>query len=333
MKRLLIILLLILASGIFLWNNKSKIKETVTDKIAEVVIPEELHPLMIESLRKRTYDAEIKVEQNLGDQGAFHSYIISYLSDGFKLRALMNVPDSAKPASGYPVLFLNHGFIEPAEYSTTSSYKSFTDYYSKQGYLVLKPDYRGHEKSEGEALGGHTNADYTVDVLNLLAAIKKYPDANPERIGMWGHSMGGSVTLRAIVVAPEIKASMLVAGVVASPESFVKYATDHANDPRIPGYIKSNSGIVSSLITSFADKISTYAYLDSITGPVSIHHGTADASVPLEFSQEIRDALQKAGKSYEYFEYPGADHNLATAGSRSVFLKRSLEFLDKNLKS
>lgn len=334
MKRIvsIIIWLLVLGAVAYVWINKSEVKEQVTDKIVETVIPEELHPMMIEALRERDYTSQITIEQDLGDMGAFRSYIISYPSEGLKVRALMNVPDAPKPAGGWPVLFLNHGFIEPSNYSITSSYKAFMDYYSRNGFLVLKPDYRGHDDSEGEAQGGHTNPDYTVDVLSLLDAIKKYPDANPEKIGMWGHSMGGSITLRAIVVSKDIKASMLVAGVVASPKSFVQYGIDHKDDPRAPGYIRNNADFVNALIGQFAERISPYAYLDFIAGPVSVHHGTADASVPLEFSHEIRDALQAAGKSVEYYEYPNADHNLANAGSRPLFLQRSLDFFNKNLK-
>ena len=337
MRKLLLVLILIaLGTGAYYFSSKPEavqdIKDSVSDKVAEVVVPEELHPLMIESLRKRNYDSQITVEQDLGDQGAFRSYIISYPSDGLKLRALMNVPDSPKPAGGFPVLFLNHGFIEPSRYSTVSSYKAFADFYSRNGFLVLKPDYRGHDDSEGQAMGGHSNPDYTVDVLSLLNAIKKHPDANPTKIGMWGHSMGGGITLRSVVVSKDIKASMLVAGVVASPQRFADYAVEHADDPRIPGYIRNNAELIRGLIEQFSDKISPYAYLDFVEGPVSIHHGTADTSVPLEFSQEIKVALEKAGKSVEYFEYPNADHNLANAGARPLFLQRSLEFFNKNLK-
>ena len=51
---------------------------------------------------------------------------------------------------------------------------------------------------------------------NAVSSIKKYPGVNPEKIGMWGHSLGGFLTLRAMVMSPDIKAGVIWAGVVGS---------------------------------------------------------------------------------------------------------------------
>ena len=80
---------------------------------------------------------------------------------------------------------------------------------------MFRPDYRGHDRSEGRAVGAYFSPAYTVDVLNAVASLKALDGADPERIGMWGHSMGGGITLRAMVVAGEIKAGVIWAGVVA----------------------------------------------------------------------------------------------------------------------
>src|SRR3989344_4710162 len=180
---------------------------------------EQLDPLEISAMREREYPGgEIKIEKDLGNQGGFISYIVSYHSDGLKLNALMNVPQGKKPENGWPVVIVNHGYIAPAVYDTVSSYRAFSDYFARNGFLVFKPDYRGHDNSEGQAEGGHWSPVYTYDVLNLISSIKKYSDADFNRIGMWGHSMGGNVTLRSIVVSKDIKASVIAAGVVGSAE-------------------------------------------------------------------------------------------------------------------
>jgi uncharacterized protein len=297
-----------------------------------------VHPYSIQALREREYPGSaIAIERDLGDQGAFKSYIIFYLSDGFKLRALMNVPDVAKPESGFPVIILNHGFIEPAAYDTVNSYKSYMDQYSRAGFLVVKSDYRGHDESDGEPVSAHISPDYTVDVLNLLSSIKKYPDANPNAIGMWGHSMGGGITLRALAVSKDIKAGAFLAGVVASPQSFYAYWEAHKDDPRIPSWIKENANKTLAEFgrpNSFPDlwnSISPYSYLGDIKAPIQIHHGTADADVPIVFSDELNKALQDANKGVEYFTYQGGDHNLAGV-ARSPVLTRTIEFFRDNLK-
>jgi uncharacterized protein len=295
------------------------------------------HPYEIESLRQRAYPgSDIVIERDLGDQGPFKSYVVSYQSEGLKLYALMNVPDAPKPEGGFPVIILNHGFIEPTVYDTISSYKSYMDAYSRQGFLVLKPDYRGHNDSEGEPVSAHTSPDYTIDVLNAVSSIKKYPDANPEKIGMWGHSMGGGITLRALAVSKDIKAGALLAGVVASPASFYNYWQLLKDNPRVPSWIKENADrTLKEFGTPVSnpglwESISPYSYIDDFTAPIQIHHGTADTDVPIVFSEELNKALTETGKPVEYFVYQNGDHNLAGA-ARSPVLSRTYDFFKKEL--
>jgi uncharacterized protein len=298
----------------------------------------EPHPYSIEALRAREYPgSDLVVERDLGDQGAFKSYLVSYMSEGLKLYALMNVPDTAKPEGGFPVIILNHGYIEPAVYDTISSYKSYMDAYSRQGFLVLKPDYRSHDNSEGEPISAHISADYMIDVLNAVSSVKKHPDANPEKIGMWGHSMGGGITLRALAVSKDIKAAALLAGVVASPAAFYDYWQGHLNDARTPSWIKENGDRTLKEFGTPAsnpglwDSISPYSYLGDFTAPVQIHHGSGATDVPIVFSEELDQALKKSGKPVEYFVYPGGDHNLA-GSARGPVLTRTYEFFRNALK-
>ena len=296
------------------------------------------HPYTIQALREREYvGSDLVVERNLGDQGAFKSQVVSYQSDGLKLFALMNTPDAPKPEGGFPVIILNHGYIEPTVYDTITSYKSYMDQYSRQGFLVLKPDYRSHNNSEGEQISAHIAPDYTIDVLNLLASIKKHPDADPNLIGMWGHSMGGGITLRALAVTKDIKAAALLAGVVASPHSFYTYWQGFRDDPRTPSWIKENAAQTLQEFGSpvanadLWSAISPYSYMSEFTTPVQIHHGTADTDVPLVFSDELNKALLDAEKPVEYFVYHGGDHNLA-GSARGPVLIRTIEFFKNNLK-
>lgn len=78
--------------------------------------------------------------------------------------------------------------------------------------MVLKPDYRGHGNSEGNPSGAYGSNGYTIDVLNAVASIKKYLGVSPENIGMWGHSLGGFLALRNMVVSKDVKAGVIWAG-------------------------------------------------------------------------------------------------------------------------
>jgi len=246
------------------------------------------------------------------------------------------------PNAGYPVVVLNHGYIPPAQYSIMQSYKSFADYFPRQGFLLFKPDYRGHDDSEGYADGGHYSPSYTTDVLNLLSSVKKYPDADPERIGMWGHSMGGGVTLRALVAKPDagVKSAVIMAGVVASADDLFYNWHHRKGPPPSPSeratYATSTRRELVAMYgepkdnPEFWASVSPIQYVDVIDIPIQIHHGTNDASVPIAFSDALSNALKTTGKSVEYFIYEGGDHNIAGI-HRATLLERTTSFFKKTL--
>ena len=157
-----------------------------------------LFPYSITALSNRSYKkSDIKIEQQVQATGNFSSFIISFTADGLKEYALMNIPNIQKPDSGFPVLILDHGYIQPNTYDTVSSYKSDSDYFANQGFLVLKPDYRGNGNSEvaDQAL---MRFAYPVDVLTLMSSLSNISKANQNQVFLWSHSMGGEVTLEVL---------------------------------------------------------------------------------------------------------------------------------------
>lgn len=327
----------------FVYQNKtsrnSNVPSTVmSDDGGGMDAPKYTHPLQITELRKQKFPgSDLVIEQTLSPGSNYDRYIASYKSEGLKIYGLLTVPQGEKPASGWPVIIFNHGFIPPAEYRTTERYIAYTDAFSRNGYLLFRPDYRGHGSSEGQAPGGYGSNAYTIDVLNALASVKKYKDADPKRIGMWGHSMGGYITLRSMVVNKDIKAGVIWAGVVASyPDLINNWRRGNPLTPTLPGV---RPGWRQSLVTEYGtpesniefwNSISANSYLADISGPVQLHHGTADHSVPLEFSVTLDKELKKAGKKSELYIYEGDDHNIAA--NVYTALQRSVEFFDTHVK-
>lgn len=307
------------------------------DQAGELVEP---HPLSIEYMRRQEYSgSEIVIEQVLEPGSNYKRYIASYKSDGLKIYALLTVPETKEPEGGWPAIVFNHGYIPPEQYRTSERYVSYVDAFARNGYVVLKPDYRGHGNSQGSPEGAYYSPAYTIDVLNAVSSIKKYPGVDPTKIGMWGHSLGGHITLRSMVVSGDIKAGVIWAGVVASYEDMANNwrrrsgtwrPSERENMARRP----SRQELIDKFGSfeenrEFWDSISPIAYAADVSGPIQLHHGTADETVPILFSETLNKKLQEVGKEVEFYAYQGDNHNISN--NLSLAARRSLEFFDKHL--
>lgn len=281
------------------------------------------HPLSIEYLRSREYPAsELVIEETLEVGDNYFRYMAFYMSDGLKQYGLLTIPFGEKPETGWPVIIFNHGFIPPEVYQTTERYVAYVDGFARSGYIVFRPDYRGHANSEGVARGAYGRPDYVVDVLNAVSALKAYPDADPDRIGMWGHSMGGYITLRAMVVDPDIKAGVIWAGVVAPYSKMINID----GRPRFGTRSLLQRNGEPELDPEFWDSISANNFLANLSGPLQLHHGTADTSVPATFSMDLALDVRAIGKIAELYIYDGDDHNISYNFISAIL--RSIEFFD-----
>lgn len=290
-------------------------------------------------MRQLSYPgSEIVLEEQL-DRGANYSrYRASYLSEGFKIYALLTIPDGEIPTTGWPAIVFNHGYIPPAQYRTTERYIAYVDWLARSGYIVFRIDYRGHDRSEGEANGAYGNTGYTIDVLNAVASLKQFSQVDPDRIGMWGHSMGGYLTLRAMVISPDIKAGVIWAGVVGSYPDLLNRWRRRGGTIPTQAVTSSRRWRVSWLEQfgspeenpEFWNGISSNAYLDDISGPIQLHHGSADESVPLEFSSILFEQMQQAGQPVELYIYEQDNHNLSKFFSQAM--TRTIEFFNRYLK-
>ena len=208
--------------------------------------------------------------------------------------------------------------------------------------------------------------DLAIDVINLLNAVSSIPQADPARIGMWGHSMGGGVTMKVLTVIGGRAAQSGSGGRVENTiKAAVLYSTVSADMVDIinrwgPGcfgdiaegeqIIGCNSSDVISLdlpmraqeayrfAASDADtlkKISPIYDLDSVTVPVQIHYGTEDAKTlagtPPEWSVKLTQELRDAGKYAEMYKYEGQGHSFI-GQPWFDFMIRVLQFFNRNLK-
>lgn len=287
------------------------------------------HPMAIESLRNGEYPGgQFAIEETLSDGSNFERHIASYQSEGLKIFGLLTVPKTEKPEGGYPAVLFMHGHIPPKQYSTLNSYPTYPLNLSRNGFVMFKPDLRGHGESEGDPSSAHYSHEYVIDTLNALAYLKNHPDVNPQRIGYWGHSNGGEIGLRTVLADPDVKAASFWAGVVGSYESMFETHVDIIPFLRQENPLTEVHGLPSEN-PEFWNTIEPYEHLNDIRIPIEIQHGTKDRSVPVVLSQELKAALEAAGKDVEYTEYPGDNHDIAANAAGAW--RKSIDFFKRHL--
>ncbi len=340
-KMLLIMLILLVGIGGYLAYRqvlpplKESSSQQVTPHVPSI-------SLSIANMRQQTYPgSDIIIEQTLSSGSNYNQYIVSYQSEGNKIYALMTIPEGQKPRSGWPVIVFNHGYIAPTTYQTFPEIGQYATYYppfARAGYIVLKPDYRGNGNSDGKPEGAYYSSAYATDVLNGVASVKRYKDANPQKIGMWGHSLGGNITLRNIVVnTKDIKAAVIWGGVIGTYTDL-----EHWHDPayhpsayelslryRYRANLEKSYGTPESN-PNFWNSIDPTFFLKDITAPIQIQAGEQDEEVPVSFSENVYNKLKSLGKSAELYTYSGDNHNISH--NFSLAMDRSIAFFDKYLK-
>ncbi|MFH0864077.1 MAG: alpha/beta fold hydrolase [Candidatus Gottesmanbacteria bacterium] len=354
LKASLVFIFIVIVSGLGIRFYLTKLNP-IEEKPADAQIKTPSDPLMIEVMRKTQYPgSQIIIEQTLTPGSNYRQYIVSYLSDGLKIYALMTVPEKqAKPKNGWPasnalhsnagwpVIIFNHGYIPPTQYRTTERYIAYVDALARSGYIILKPDYRGNGNSQGQPDGAYYSPAYATDVLNALFSIKKYPEADPNKIGMWGHSMGGNIVLRDIVVdTKDIKAAVIWGGVVGSYNDLINNWQRRVTYQPPPNELALRNRHRTSLTKehgtpadnpTFWQSIDPTYFLKEITTPIQLHTGGSDEEVPVAFSQSLEEKLKSAGKTVEYYDYPGGDHNISSPNFE-LAMQRTIQFFDKYLK-
>lgn len=288
--------------------------------------PDPFAAISIAALRARSYPGgQITIVRTLGTTAAFTRYLIAYPSDGLRITGVMDVPAGSGP---FPVIILNHGYVAPPSVSGTYV-GSYADYYARNGYLTISPDYRGY--------GGSDDGDnpfrigYVIDVLNLVSSIQTLPQADATRIGMWGHSMGGGVTSYVMVISSQVKAFVLYGAMSADAAVSWRYIRQKFNESGPDQWARQYGGTPDEIPEAYA-RISPINYLNYVRAPVSIHHGVADTQVPPEWSADLYKRLQDTGAMVEYYTYPGAPHSFQGA-AWDLFMQRTLAFFDRYVKS
>lgn len=316
--------------------------------VSTIRYPLTLEPqsLAIDTLRGRPYGGgAIKITRTISSDEAFTRVHFEYPSDGLRITGMMNIPQGIGP---FPVVILNHGYFKPSEYKTGDGTNRAADNFARGGYLTLASDYRCYA---GSQCGSNPlYVGFAVDVLNLIASLDSLSYADTQRIGMWGHSMGGGITLRVIAVSNRVKVAAVYGALTGDDEihycwlrgcktpappnnKLTEIDQDFLTGMPVPDYVIGTPTPVPTLVDPLARlreifvKSSPSRYYGYVTAPVVIHHGEADDIVPIQWSVDLSNALGSLGKPAFLFTYPGEGHVFA-GWNWQLFMARTLSIFN-----
>jgi dipeptidyl-peptidase-4 len=242
--------------------------------------------------------------------------------DGAKLIARLVKPAGFDPSKKYPVIVYvyggPHAQVVRDSWGATSL---FDQYMASKGFLVWSLDNRGswgRGHAWEAALFRETGKRELSDQLAGVRYLKSLPYVDPGRIGIWGWSYGGYMTLYCLTNAPEA----FKAGVAGAPVTHWKFY-DTIYTERYMGTPKENpKGYEASApLTKAKD----------VRAKLLLIHGTADDNVHMQNTLAFVDALTKAGRPYQLEIQPGQKHGFRGKESLNFRNATIAKFFEDNL--
>jgi dipeptidyl-peptidase-4 len=247
-----------------------------------------------------------------------------YSSDGVLLYAAIYASEETQTGN-QPRPLVVDVYGGPGVQTVTSTWSQTVDlraqYLAQQGYVVLNVDNRG-SSNRGLAFEapiarsmGHVEVSDQVDGVRFLAS-RPYVDSS--RVGIYGWSYGGYMTLRALMHAPDV----FKVGISGAPVTFWEGYDTHYTE-RYMGLPGTNeSGYQTSAVLP---------YVEQLVGKLMLVQGLVDENVHAQHAMRLIEALTTAAKDYELVLFPEARH-MPRNPSHLEYLERKLvEFLNRYL--
>ena len=250
-------------------------------------------------------------------------------ADGTRLEGLLLLPPGFTASKRYPLLLVIHG--GPAGLFS----RSFTlrrgvypvQAFASQGYAVFMPNPRGSggygERFRKANLKDWGYGDYR-DIQDGVDQLVSRGIADPDRMGVMGWSYGGYMTSWTITQTARFRAASVGAGVT---NLFSMYGTTD-----IPPFLESYFGARPWEDRELMAKHSAMYFVDKVTTPTLIQHGTEDRRVPISQGEELFTALRARGVPSEMVQYPRSKHGIIEPKLIRDAMLRNLEWFDRYVK-
>ena len=200
---------------------------------------------------------------------------------------------------------------------------AFDEILSRKGFAIFSVDNRGTPGRDEKFQTAIRNEFGAIELKDQLTALDQlltqYPQLDKDRIGIWGWSNGGSMTLYAMTHSDRFKAGVAVAPVTNQ----INY--DSIYTERYMGLLKDDkSGYEQSDVTRSADQLH---------GALLLVHGTSDDNVHFQNSIQMINALISAGKQFRLMVYPNKTHSIAGKDARVHLFTMIEEHFERELKA
>jgi dipeptidyl-peptidase-4 len=248
------------------------------------------------------------------------------IGDGVKLDGWRILPPGFDPSKKYPLLIYVYG--EPAGQTVLDRWGGPRYLWhlllSQRGYILASFDNRGTPAPRGRAwrksiyrqIGILASAD---QAAALRAALKDWPGVDPDRVGIWGWSGGGSMTLNAMLRYPDLYRT----GISVAPVSNLRYY-DTIYQERYMGLPKDNEA-------GYRDG-SPITFAKNLKGNLLLIHGTGDDNVHYQNCEALVNEFIRFNRPFSMMAYPNRSHSISEGEGTALHLYGTmLRFLEKNL--
>jgi len=246
-----------------------------------------LTQIMPPSLRKASYVAPEKIR--------YRSF------DGLEILGFLFAPPGREMGKRYPALVYPHGG-PTAQY--TDGWDPFAQYLVQRGYVILSPNFRGgtgQGKRFRDANDGDWGGGDLQDIVHAAKYLRTLEYVIPDRIGVWGGSYGGYMTLLALTKEPgAFKVGIDLYGVT-------NRVSDWDQTDRVGRINFLDFGDIKHCYELFRDR-SPINFVNEMSAPLLILHGEEDPRVPFAQSTELVEVLKEKRKFHEFVAYPGEKH-------------------------
>jgi dipeptidyl aminopeptidase/acylaminoacyl peptidase len=255
------------------------------------------------------------------------SQMVTYTSfDGTRISALVTMPANLKRDGSNPAIVLPHG--GPTG-KTDDYFDDIAAALASRGYIIIAPNFRGStgygkdfQAANYDDLGGGD----LKDVIEAKRFLVESGYVDPKRVGIFGGSYGGFMTLMAIGKAPdEFAAGVQLFGII-------NWRTMYRDmDEQLKAYLRSLMGTPEENPEGY-DRASPLTYIANAKAPLLTLQGENDIRVPRGQAQEVNDILKAKGNTVETIYYPAEGHGFRKRENQLDSLKRTVEWFDRYLK-